>query len=66
MPHRKLWTRCGFLGEQAEVQCTPQLAYGEKGAPPLIPPGAPLVFTLELLKLQEGPAQLVANGLHPV
>ena len=54
------------VGEQAEVQCTPQLAYGEKGAPPLIPPGAPLVFTLELLKLQEGPAQLVANGLHPV
>ena len=43
------------VGEACDVRCKPQLAYGDKGAPPLIPPGASLLFNLELISLRDGP-----------
>ena len=42
-------------GETCDVCCGPHLAYGDKGAPPLIPPGAFLLFNLELISLRDGP-----------
>lgn len=38
-----------LYGERARVSLTPFYAYGEKGHPPLIPPGASLVLDVDLL-----------------
>ncbi|XP_024384154.2 peptidyl-prolyl cis-trans isomerase FKBP20-1 [Physcomitrium patens] len=37
------------VGEIALITCKPDYAYGQAGAPPEIPPGATLVFEIELL-----------------
>ena len=37
------------VGSKAQIVCPAQLAYGARGAPPMIPPGATLVFEIELL-----------------
>ena len=37
------------IGSKAQIVCPAQLAYGARGAPPIIPPGATLVFEIELL-----------------
>lgn len=39
------------VGGKAKLVCAPELAYGDQGFPPLVPPGATLVFELELLEL---------------
>ena len=39
-------------GSTWEVVIPPELAYGERGAPPAIPPMATLVFTIELIEIQ--------------
>ncbi len=42
------------VGEQAILVCPPELAYGEAGKPPTIPPGSALLFDVELVGI-EGP-----------
>lgn len=43
-------------GEKAQLIIPYQLAYGERGRPPLIPPKSTLVFDIEVLDVQDGPA----------
>ncbi|XP_007895226.1 peptidyl-prolyl cis-trans isomerase FKBP1B isoform X1 [Callorhinchus milii] len=40
------------LGQRAKLTCTPDVAYGERGFPGVIPPNATLIFDVELLKLE--------------
>jgi FKBP-type peptidyl-prolyl cis-trans isomerase FkpA len=40
-------------GEKAQVVCPSEMAYGERGAPPNIPPGATLSFEVELLDFRK-------------
>ncbi len=40
------------IGEVRELTIAPDLAYGERGAPGAIPPGATLVFVVELADLE--------------
>jgi len=37
------------LGQRANLTCTPDYAYGERGYPGVIPPSATLIFDVELL-----------------
>ncbi|KAK6352989.1 FK506 binding protein proline rotamase rapamycin-binding protein [Orbilia brochopaga] len=39
------------VGEKARLTITPDYAYGDRGFPNLIPPGATLIFEVELLKI---------------
>ena len=39
------------VGARTRIVCPPELAYGERGAPPTIKPGATLVFDIELLAI---------------
>jgi FKBP-type peptidyl-prolyl cis-trans isomerase len=39
------------VGSKAKLVCPSSLAYGDKGAPPNIKPGATLVFEVELLEI---------------
>lgn len=43
-------------GGRARVLCPPELAYGDRGSPPIIRPGATLDFQIELLDVIEPPA----------
>jgi hypothetical protein len=51
------------VGGRRELIVSPHLAYGEKGAPPLVPPNAVIRFEVELVNLQKpgGPKFL----MHP-
>jgi FKBP-type peptidyl-prolyl cis-trans isomerase len=40
------------MGQRATLTCSADFAYGDRGYPGLIPPGATLVFDVELLGIQ--------------
>ena len=42
------------VGGRAKLICPSSIAYGDNGRPPLIPPGATLVFEIELLEIVKG------------
>ena len=43
------------FGERSKLTISSEYAYGEKGVTPLIPPGARLIFDLELLRWRPRP-----------
>jgi FKBP-type peptidyl-prolyl cis-trans isomerase FkpA len=45
-----------LIGEKRELTLAPEMGYGDRGAGDVIPPGATLVFEVELLGL-EGPSE---------
>lgn len=45
------------VGEKARLVCPSTIAYGDRGAPPKIKPGATLVFEVELLSIENPAAE---------
>jgi FKBP-type peptidyl-prolyl cis-trans isomerase FkpA len=55
----KCWTEGLQLmkaGGKSKLTCPSDIAYGDRGSPPLIKPGATLVFEVELLSIEAPPA----------
>jgi len=61
------WTEAVQLmkvGGKSRIVCPSELAYGERGSPPMIRPGATLVFDVELLEIVKaaGPGSAAPEG----
>jgi FKBP-type peptidyl-prolyl cis-trans isomerase FkpA len=52
------------VGGKAQLVCPSDTAYGDRGAPPKIKPGATLVFDVELLEIEAAPPP-AAGGAKP-
>jgi FKBP-type peptidyl-prolyl cis-trans isomerase FkpA len=55
------------VGGKSDLYCPAEIAYGDRGAPPKIPPGAALKFEVELLEIlkDEAPAPMAAPKAQP-
>jgi FKBP-type peptidyl-prolyl cis-trans isomerase FkpA len=52
----KCWTEGVQLmkvGGKSKLVCPPEIAYGDRGAPPTIKPGSTLIFEVELLSIEK-------------
>ena len=54
-------------GASAKIGCPSELGYGDRGAPPKIPGGAALFFTIELLEVTPGTGMdgMLGGGMDP-
>lgn len=54
------------VGGHARVVCPSDIAYGDRGRPPVIPPGATLDFQIELLDVEAAPSPAIGVPNGPV
>jgi FKBP-type peptidyl-prolyl cis-trans isomerase len=49
-------------GDKWRIYCPYDLAYGEHGSPPKIPPFTPLIFELEIIEVKNGRGKSAAEA----